>query len=153
IQAQCKTLCHLHDVPYRPYLNSQFSAAYDIYLEILYRVKCRLDEALGRNTPNWRLQNACPCCFYKLEGERPLVFDWLATVDGNNSLKRWASSTYGTDAREDSRQARSDYWVDQIAVDKFQNDARAPIVRNLYVVLYNTAIIVLVWNFEPYKAR
>ncbi|KAG1758580.1 hypothetical protein EDD22DRAFT_981361 [Suillus occidentalis] len=117
IQAQCKTLCHLHD----------FSAAYDIYLEILYRVKCRLDKALGRNTPNWRLQNACPCCFYKLEGERPLVFDWLATVDGNNSLKRWASSTYGTDTQKDSWQAHSDYWVDQIAVDKFQNDARAPI--------------------------
>jgi len=69
-------------------LNMQFSAAYDIYLEILYCVKCRLDKALGQSTANWRLLNVCPCCFYKLEGEPPLVFDWLATIDGNNSLKR-----------------------------------------------------------------
>ncbi|KAG2336016.1 hypothetical protein BDR05DRAFT_856824, partial [Suillus weaverae] len=80
-------LCHLHDVPYRPYLNTQFSTAYDIYLKILYHVKHRLDEALRQITPDWQLLNTCPCCFYKLEGERPLTFDWLTTVDGNNSLK------------------------------------------------------------------
>ncbi|KAG1765462.1 hypothetical protein EV702DRAFT_1182484 [Suillus placidus] len=99
IQAQCKMLCHLHD----------FSTAYDIYLKILYHVKHRLDEALRQITPDWQLLNTCPCCFYKLEGERPLTFDWLTTVDGNNSLKRWVSSTYGTDAQEDLWQAHSDY--------------------------------------------
>ncbi|KAG1743589.1 uncharacterized protein EDB91DRAFT_1051106, partial [Suillus paluster] len=125
IQAQCKTLCHLHNIPYRAYLNTQFSAVYDVYLEILHRVKTRLNDALGRNTPNWRLLNSCPCCVYKLEGEPPLPFEWLVTVDGNNSLKCWASSTYGLQPREDSWQPRSDYWVDWMAINKFQNEVRA----------------------------
>ncbi|KAG2369714.1 hypothetical protein BDR07DRAFT_1266634, partial [Suillus spraguei] len=122
IQAQCKVLCHLHDMPYRPYLNSQFSDTYDIYLEILNHVDHRLNEVLHCNTPNWRLLNACPCCSYKLEDELPLAFKWLASIDGNNSLKRWASSTYGLTAREDSRKPRSGYWVDQMTVDAFKDE-------------------------------
>ncbi|KAG1744784.1 hypothetical protein EDB19DRAFT_1826928 [Suillus lakei] len=125
IQAQCKTLCHLHNIPYRAYLNMQFSVAYDVYLKILHCVKTRLNAALGRNTPNWRLLNSCLCCVYKLEGEPSLTFEWLATVDGNNSLKRWASTTYGLEPREDSCQPRSDYWIDQATVNTFQNEVRA----------------------------
>ncbi|KAG1855816.1 hypothetical protein C8R48DRAFT_749256 [Suillus tomentosus] len=105
IQAQCKTFCHLHD--------------------ILYHVKHCLDKALDRTTPDWRLLNACPCCFYCLEGERLLAFDWLVTIDGNNSLKRWVSLTCSTNAREDSWQACSDYWINRITINKFQNDVRA----------------------------
>jgi hypothetical protein len=131
----------------------QFSTAYDAYLEILHRVNKRLNEALGRNIPNWRLLNACPCCFYKLEGERPLAFEWLVTVDGNNSLKRWASSTYGMDSREDSRQPRSDYWIDQTAVNKFQNEVRASAVCKFLFVRYNTGIKPIDWNCKPSQAR
>ncbi|KAG1719913.1 hypothetical protein EDB19DRAFT_1898598 [Suillus lakei] len=36
LQAHYKMLCYLHDMPYQPYLRSQFLAAYDAYLEILY---------------------------------------------------------------------------------------------------------------------
>ncbi|KAG1810628.1 uncharacterized protein BJ212DRAFT_1205925, partial [Suillus subaureus] len=129
IQAQCKTLCHLHNIPYHAYLNTQFSAAYDVYLEILHHVKTRLNDALGQNTPNWWLLNSCLCCVYKLEGEPPLPFDWLVTVDGNNSLKHWASSTYGLQPQEDSQQPCSDYWVDQVAVNKFQNEVRTHMIR------------------------
>ncbi|KAG1833659.1 hypothetical protein DFJ58DRAFT_719412 [Suillus subalutaceus] len=110
IQAQCKALCHLHNMPCRPYLNSQFSDAYDVYLEILHRVDCRLNEVLKRNTPNWQILNACPCCSYKLDEEAPQVMDRLFSINGNNSLKRWASLTYGLTPRVDPRQARSDYW-------------------------------------------
>ncbi|KAG2353028.1 hypothetical protein BDR07DRAFT_1311520, partial [Suillus spraguei] len=135
IQAQCKALCHLHDVglhisnivlhmPYRPYLNSQFSNTYDIYLEILNHVDHRLNEVLHCNTPNWHLLNACPCCSYKLKDEPPLAFKWLASIDGNNSLKRWASSTYGLTTREDSRKPRSGYWVDQMTVDAFKDEVQ-----------------------------
>ncbi|KAG1803263.1 hypothetical protein EV424DRAFT_1474585 [Suillus variegatus] len=53
IQAQCKALCHLHNIPYRPYLNAQFSDAYDIYLEILHRVDVLINQALNRSSPNW----------------------------------------------------------------------------------------------------
>ncbi|KAG2051364.1 hypothetical protein BDR06DRAFT_890021, partial [Suillus hirtellus] len=64
IQAQCKALCHLHDMPYRPYLNSQFSDTYDVYLEILNHVDHHLNGVLHCNMPNWHLLNACLCCSY-----------------------------------------------------------------------------------------
>ncbi|KAG2352683.1 hypothetical protein BDR07DRAFT_1454895 [Suillus spraguei] len=104
IQAQVKSLCFLHDTPYRPYLNAQFSAAYDVYLEILHRVK--------------------QPCFYKLEDEPALEFDWLVSIDGNNSLKRWNSTIYGSKPRIDSRKARSDYWIDTCDVDRFKDEVK-----------------------------
>ncbi|KAG2122419.1 hypothetical protein BD769DRAFT_1629231 [Suillus cothurnatus] len=82
IQVQCKSLCHLHDILYQPYFNTQFSDAYDVYLEILHHVDSLIKA---------------------LEGEHPLAFEWLATIDGSNSLKRWLSSIYGTSPRNDSR--------------------------------------------------
>ncbi|KAG1791821.1 uncharacterized protein HD556DRAFT_1240156 [Suillus plorans] len=124
IQAQCKALCHLHNIPYRPYLNAQFSDAYDIYLEILHRVDVLINQALNRSSPNWRLLNCCPCCFYKLEDEENLALDWLVTMDGNNSLKRWTSSTADGTARKDSRRFRSDYWLDRSTVDRFKDEVR-----------------------------
>ncbi|KAG2136551.1 uncharacterized protein EDB93DRAFT_1091557 [Suillus bovinus] len=77
IQAQCKALCHLHN----------FSDTYDIYLEILHHIDVLINQALNRNSPNWRLLNSCPCCFYKLEDEENMALEWLVTMDGNNSLK------------------------------------------------------------------
>ncbi|KIM59578.1 hypothetical protein SCLCIDRAFT_1185807 [Scleroderma citrinum Foug A] len=55
IQAQCKALCHLHNVPYCPYLFHQFSHAYDIYLEIVHQVNQNIRVALNHNTQEWRL--------------------------------------------------------------------------------------------------
>ncbi|KAG2065464.1 hypothetical protein BDR04DRAFT_1032702 [Suillus decipiens] len=74
IQVQCKMLCHLHDMPYCPYLHSQFSAAYDTFLEIVYHVDVLLKQALKHNTQNWQLLNVCPPCTYKLVDEPPLQF-------------------------------------------------------------------------------
>ncbi|KAG2105063.1 uncharacterized protein F5147DRAFT_746487 [Suillus discolor] len=142
IQAQCKALCHLHDMPYRPYLNSQFSDTYDIYLEILNRVDRRLNGALHRNTPDWRLLNACPCCSYQLEDEPPLAFKWLASIDGNNSLKRWVSSTYGLTAREDSRKPHSDYWIDQMTVDAFKDEVRRSAQKKMFSVFDESGIFI-----------
>ncbi|KAG1774225.1 hypothetical protein EV702DRAFT_1180815 [Suillus placidus] len=122
-QAQCKTLCFLHDIPYRPYLTTQLSAAFDVYVEILHRVEQRLCAALKRNTPHWRLLNSCPACFHVLEDEPKLEFNWLVSIDGNNSLKRWDSTIYGTSARLDSRKARSDFWIEPGTVDKFNGEA------------------------------
>ncbi|KAG1895009.1 uncharacterized protein F5891DRAFT_1130725 [Suillus fuscotomentosus] len=125
IQSQCKTLCYLHDIPYRPYLKMQFSAAYDIFLEILHHISQCLRQALKRDTINWRMLNTCPACFYKLDDEPALDFEWLVSIDGNNSLKRWDSSIYGTTARSDSRTARSDYWIHADTVDKFENEVKS----------------------------
>ncbi|KAG1775918.1 hypothetical protein EV702DRAFT_1180151 [Suillus placidus] len=112
-------------IPYRPYLTTQLLGAFNVYLQILQRIDQRLCTALKRDTPNWRLLNACPACFYKLEDEPDLDFDWLVTMDGNNSLKRWDSMIYGTNAQVDSRKVRSDFWIDPNTVDKFNSEVRA----------------------------
>ncbi|KAG2108919.1 uncharacterized protein F5147DRAFT_576382 [Suillus discolor] len=131
IQAQCKALCHLHNIryticsiPYQSYLNTQFSDAYDVYLEIIHRVDSLINEALDCNTPNWHLLNSCPCCFYKLEDEDNLTFEWLVTINSNNSLKRWSSSIDGSTTRGDLRKFRTDYWLDHTIVDGFKDDVR-----------------------------
>ncbi|KAG2112374.1 uncharacterized protein F5147DRAFT_744590 [Suillus discolor] len=125
IQAQCKALCHLHDILYRPYFNTQFLDVFDIYLEILYHVgDCIIKAELKHDTPNWHLLNLCLCCFYKLEGEDNLAFEWLATIDGNNSLKRWLASMYSTSPCDDSQTCHSDYWLSRVKVDEFKNSVQ-----------------------------
>ncbi|KAG2065844.1 hypothetical protein BDR04DRAFT_1130259 [Suillus decipiens] len=124
IQAQCKALCHLHDIPYRSYFNMQFSDAYSVYLEITHCVDSLINGVIGCNTPNWRLLNSCPCCFYKLEDEENLTFDWLVTIDGNNSLKWWSSSVDGSTMRSDPCKFHTDYWLDHTTVDCFKNDVQ-----------------------------
>ncbi|KAI6010143.1 hypothetical protein BKA83DRAFT_4467612 [Pisolithus microcarpus] len=125
IQAHCKLLCHLHSMPYRPYLNVQLTAAYDVYLSILDHVDRRLKKVLGRDTDNWRMRNNCPACFYKLEDEPALDFDWLVSIDGNNSLKRWDTNVYGVAPRVDTRCPRSDYWLDDRYVDRFKYETQS----------------------------
>jgi hypothetical protein len=86
VQVFIRALCNIHGVPPRPYLGAQFSVAFDVYLAICAEVDKRTQAALGRNTPNWRLKNTCPCC---LEGEAVLHIPLLCTFNGNNSLKRF----------------------------------------------------------------
>ncbi|KIK71808.1 hypothetical protein PAXRUDRAFT_181817 [Paxillus rubicundulus Ve08.2h10] len=56
IQVQCKTLCHLHHVPHCPYLCTQFSWVFDVYLKIIHRIEQRVHKALEHNTKDWQLQ-------------------------------------------------------------------------------------------------
>ncbi|KAF8180065.1 hypothetical protein K438DRAFT_1977033 [Mycena galopus ATCC 62051] len=130
IQAFVKSLCDLHGVPYRPYLREQFSIAYDLYLEIRRQTDARVNAALGRDTPNWRLKHTCPACMYKLEGEDTLIFSILTTMDGNDSLKRVLrhAKTDGSEQeptlgpskeREDSRDGGEDYFLTHEQVDKW----------------------------------
>lgn len=114
----------------------QFSAAYDIFLEILHHVNQHLCQALKRDTVNWRMLNSCPACFHKLEDEPALDFEWLVSIDGNNSLKRWDSSIYGTTTQSDSRTARSDYWIHADVVDKFKDEVKSQRVSICYVYNY-----------------
>lgn len=88
IKSFVKSLCDVQGVPFKPYLQVQFSIAFDLYLDVLARIHDRVQAALGRDSPNWRLANACPCCLYRVEGEPELRFRLLGTWDGNNSLKR-----------------------------------------------------------------
>ncbi|KAF8128079.1 hypothetical protein K438DRAFT_2000463 [Mycena galopus ATCC 62051] len=134
IQAFIRGLCDLHAVPPRSHLGTQFSVSFDVYLAIRAAIDQRVQVAPGRNTPNWRLMNACPACMYKLEGEEKLDLPFLATMDGNNSLKRFwrrervqhredgtavpgASKEWG-----DNRVAPGDYYLLRVEVDQWAAD-------------------------------
>ncbi|KAG1719798.1 hypothetical protein EDD22DRAFT_983278 [Suillus occidentalis] len=64
IQAYVKSICDLHGTIFQRYLSRQFSIAFDLYLQ-----NCTWVDAL-------------------LEGEPPMIFRLLYTMDGNDSLKR-----------------------------------------------------------------
>ncbi|KAJ7233544.1 hypothetical protein C8J57DRAFT_1577441 [Mycena rebaudengoi] len=135
IQPYVKTLCDIDGVPFRPYLSNQFSIAFDLYLATRAIVDQRVKAVLGRDTPDWRLKNACPPCVYKLEGEPPLPLPFLCTMDGNNSLKRFhrrerdvVREEGGATAREvpgeskerkDNRTAPGDYYLTREEVNKW----------------------------------
>ena len=89
--------------PYQPGIRNQIASGWDAYLSITREVQRRLDEALGRDTPNWRALNSCPCCQYevchvhsysiftdlfKLVDEPQLKYRKISIVDGNTSLRR-----------------------------------------------------------------
>ncbi|KAF7373332.1 hypothetical protein MSAN_00542800 [Mycena sanguinolenta] len=141
IQAFVRALSDIHGVAPRPWLSSQFSVAFDVYLEIRARAEKRVQVALGRDTPNWRLKNACPACLYKLEGEPRLKLPFLCTMDGNNSLSRFEvreRETYadGTTApgfsreRFDDRVAAGDYYMSREEVDKWAKEGLEELMKN-----------------------
>jgi hypothetical protein len=109
-------------VPYVPYLSTQFSIAYDAYLEICRRLKNQANIALGLDTAQLRLKQSCPCCFNKLEDEPELEFSCFVSVDGNNSLKRLGSSVRNVRDRLDSRTITSDRWISVEEVDRFKDE-------------------------------
>ncbi|KAK1220387.1 hypothetical protein PQX77_016845 [Marasmius sp. AFHP31] len=136
IQPFVKALCDLHGVAFRPYLREQLSIAYDLYLDIRARVRDLVMATVGRDSPNWRLSNTCPCCQYCLKHEEPLKFSMLFTMDGNDSLKRVTRRGQGTDSegneggglgpskeREDSRQGGGDYFLSREEVDRWARDS------------------------------
>ncbi|KAI5980688.1 hypothetical protein EDD15DRAFT_2187024, partial [Pisolithus albus] len=125
IHAQCKMICHLHNMPYRPYLFQQLTRVFDVYLDIIHRVNQKIQVALHRDTREWRLRNECPACFYRIKDEPTLTFDWLISIDGNNSLKRWDTTVYGTAPRADHCTPRSTYWLSNKEVDKFKYEVKA----------------------------
>ncbi|KIK33852.1 hypothetical protein CY34DRAFT_26971 [Suillus luteus UH-Slu-Lm8-n1] len=63
----------------------------------LHGVNALVSAALNRNSSDWNLRNTCPCCTYELEGEPPMIFRLLYTMDGNNSLKRVCHRLMGAD--------------------------------------------------------
>ncbi|KAJ7023105.1 hypothetical protein C8F04DRAFT_1213346 [Mycena alexandri] len=140
IQSFTRTLCDLHGVPFRPYLATQFSVAFDVFLDALARVKHGVLVALERDTPNWRLENACPACLYKLEGEAELELPLLTTMDGNNSLKRFQKlerSTHGpgpSKERKDTRQVPGDYYLLREEVDRWGKDQLEELMKGFVPV-------------------
>jgi hypothetical protein len=95
-------LCRIQ-VPYKPYLATQFSMAFDAYLEICRQVDKPINTSLGYNTHMSHLRRSCPWCFYNLEGEPELQFSCFVSIDGNNLLKCLGTSVCNTNDRLDSQ--------------------------------------------------
>lgn len=89
----------------------QFSNTYDVYLSILDRIDRQVRDVLKQNTEEWRMRNACAPCLYVLENEPKLPHSLLATMDGNQSLKLVDSTFRAGTPLQDSRQARTDFWI------------------------------------------
>ncbi|KAJ7066287.1 hypothetical protein C8F01DRAFT_1208564 [Mycena amicta] len=141
IQAFVRALCDIHGVAPRPWLAAQFSVSYDVYLAIRAIADKRVQAALGRDTPNWRLKNACPCCLYKLEGEPAFEIPFMATCDGNNSLSRFhrrerevdEEGVYAPGAsreRDDNRVVPGDYYISREDVDKWAKDGVTDLIKS-----------------------
>ncbi|KAJ7818940.1 hypothetical protein B0H13DRAFT_2378621 [Mycena leptocephala] len=139
VQPFVRALCDIHGTAPRSYLSTQFSIAFDVYLAIRAGVDSRVQVALGRDTLDWRLKNACPACLYKLEGEPVIPLPFLATIDGNNSLKRFWHAPFqrrereevGADGktvlcaskeRKDDRVPPGDYYLTREEVDKWSKE-------------------------------
>ncbi|KAJ7872565.1 hypothetical protein B0H13DRAFT_2349438 [Mycena leptocephala] len=141
VQAFVRALCDIHGVSPRPWLSSQFSVAFDIYLAIRADVDGRVQVALGRSTPNWRLKNACPACLYKLEGEPALEIPILTTVDGNNSLSRYelrereevcedgSTAPGASKERPDNRTVPGDYYLSREEVNKWAKEGLEDLMK------------------------
>jgi hypothetical protein len=141
IQAFVRALCDIHGVAPRPWLRAQFSVAFDVYLAIRAAVDTRVQAALGRDTPNWCLKNACPACLYKVEGEAPLELPLLATMDGNNSLARFelrekevlfddgSVAPGASKEQEDHRTALGDYYLSREEVNEWGKEGMEDIMK------------------------
>ncbi|KAF8188436.1 hypothetical protein K438DRAFT_1594303, partial [Mycena galopus ATCC 62051] len=142
LQPFVHALCDIHGVPPRSYLTVQFSVAFDVYLAIRAEVDKRVQAALGRDAPNWRLRNACPACMYKLEGEQPIPLPFLTTFDGNNSLKRFwrreqevvhadgTNTPRRTKEQLDKRVAPGDYYLPRVEVDKWAKEGLDELMKD-----------------------
>ncbi|OBZ70738.1 hypothetical protein A0H81_09523 [Grifola frondosa] len=124
IQGMVHTLCYLHSVPYQRVLVDQLSIAFDIYLDILHSIDKHVATVLHCDTPNWHMCNVCAPCLHALEGEPPLTFAFLATMDGNSSLKLIDDTFHGGTSRHDNRLGRLDLWMLSADVDHFKHKVK-----------------------------
>ncbi|KAG1777172.1 hypothetical protein EV702DRAFT_1045562 [Suillus placidus] len=97
IQAYVKSICDLHGTVFHRYLSRQFSISFDLYLQLRTCVDSLVNAIIHRNSPDWCLRNACPCCTYELQNEPAMTFRLLYAMDGNDSLKRVSRRLLGAD--------------------------------------------------------
>ncbi|KAI0667165.1 hypothetical protein C8Q78DRAFT_932730, partial [Trametes maxima] len=124
IEAFTKLICYYYHIPYRRSLRNTLSNVFDIYLAILRAIDKKVTVALGRDTPDWRVRNACPACCYKLVGEPEQTFSRMYCMDGNNSLKRMRPLG-GRKVGDTHVFEESDYYISKADVDKFANEVKS----------------------------
>ena len=140
----------VRQVPFESWLSRQFSIAYDLYLDIRRRVDSLVQAALQRDSPDWRLRNACPACTYKLKGEPMLKFNMLFTMDGNDSLKRILRRGCADESveeqvgpvieRYDPRTLKTDYYISRDAVDKWAQNVEQEMIPTQAVKVGTTEV-------------
>ena len=130
----------LQKIPYRPKYRHLFLDAFDAYLEVIRAVDKLIKAALGHDTPNWRVLNACPACSYKvcvslyarhyiievsqLENEPKLTYRRMFAVDGNDSLKR-ITRIGSRDVGDKWCFSDSDYYIPAEEVDEWARENRS----------------------------
>ncbi|KZS97430.1 hypothetical protein SISNIDRAFT_406211, partial [Sistotremastrum niveocremeum HHB9708] len=133
MQVFVKSLCYLHCVPYLASYRTQFSIAFDTYLEIQRRIEQRLNKELDRTDPNRSIQYACVPCSYVLKDEPKLTYGTLIAIDGNNSLARVkrvakqenAEGRLESIERIDSREIHDAMYIKASYVNQFENDLKS----------------------------
>ena len=105
----------------------QFSISFDMYLSILNVVDQRVRAFLGHVGPDWRMKNICPPCFYQLEGETPLKFSFLCTMDGNSSLKHVADDYRFGIVQQDEQSCGQDMVLPASTVDQFKDEVKSTV--------------------------
>ncbi|KAI0261897.1 hypothetical protein BC834DRAFT_829607, partial [Gloeopeniophorella convolvens] len=89
VQGFVKSMCAIQQFPYVHTIEGLFSNAFDVYCDIRHRVQRRVDAALKRDSPDWRVKYGCPACGYKVRpDEVKLVPDRMHAIDGCDSQKR-----------------------------------------------------------------
>ena len=109
-------------VPHSPYLADQLSDAYDCYLAIIRESDRRISIELGREDHKWAMKNICAPCLYKTKNEPKLKFEFLSSMDGNNSLKLVDTTYRPGSVRTDSRKLESPRWINPEDVDLFKDE-------------------------------
>ncbi|KAI0083028.1 hypothetical protein BDY19DRAFT_987985 [Irpex rosettiformis] len=123
IEAFAKTVCDKYNIPYRRHVREIFADTFEVFLRIMRSVHRMIYTALGWDGPDWRVKNACVACCYKLEDEPELRFGRLLAMDGNNSLKRIATTAHRTAA--DTRILDdSDYFLPTDFVNRYANEVK-----------------------------
>ncbi|RDX48316.1 hypothetical protein OH76DRAFT_1456309 [Lentinus brumalis] len=124
VEAFTRLLCYQYYVPYRRFFRTAISDAFDIYLTIRREVKKQVMGALGRDAPGWRVKNGCPACSCQVEGEEPPKHERILVMDGNNSLKRVATSG-GRQAGDTRVYEDGDYFLSRDFVDSFAGEVKS----------------------------
>ncbi|EKM49192.1 uncharacterized protein PHACADRAFT_107264 [Phanerochaete carnosa HHB-10118-sp] len=129
IEAFAKLVCDYYRIPYRAYLRNLFADTFEVYVRVIRDVERRIHALLGWDTPDWRPLNACRACCYKVKGEPPLRFSRIICLDGNNSLKRVATTT-GRTAGDTRSLDDASYYLPRNFVDQFSREVRGHQTKN-----------------------
>ncbi|KAG2360342.1 hypothetical protein BDR07DRAFT_1452022 [Suillus spraguei] len=124
IEAFAKVICDLYHWPYRRRYRTVLADTFDIYLTIHHNVDAKVSKALGRDTENWCVLNACPPCTYELKDEPELIHRRMIVFDGNNLLSRMAP--LGGHEVGDTRKFHSDYYLEPDYIDVYVSQSNAP---------------------------